>query len=120
MSEFTKGPWTLSETWRPPIGRGPHKNVNSEGNIFWGYSISGCNENGAHILPTLAAVHNFPEQMEANAHLIASSPDLYEALEEVVENYAVLVRELNVDEFTKSDREIIERGRAALSKARGE
>ncbi len=82
---FTPGPWRLSETWRPPISDLGKAFKNSEGNIFWGYSISGSDENGAHILPTLAAVHNFSDQMEANARLIASAPDLLAALEGLAE-----------------------------------
>jgi len=71
----TPGPWRESQTWRPPIGNGPHSDM-VNGNIFWGYSISGSNEGGGHIYPTLAAVHNFPDHIHANARRIASLPDL--------------------------------------------
>ena len=71
----TPGPWRESQTWRPPIGNGPHSDM-VNGNIFWGYSISGSNEGGGHIYPTLAAVHNFPDHIHANARRIARLPDL--------------------------------------------
>jgi len=71
----TPGPWREAQTWRPPIGNGPHNDM-VNGNIFWGYSISGSDENGGHIYPTLAAVHNFPDHVHANARRIARLPDL--------------------------------------------
>lgn len=71
----TPGPWRSSETWRPPIGFGDHE-TNADGNVFWGYSVSGSSKHGGHILPTLAAVHNFPDNIHANARLIASAPSL--------------------------------------------
>jgi len=71
----TPGPWHEAQTWRPPIGNGPHNDM-VNGNIFWGYSISGSDENGGHIYPTLAAVHNFPDHVHANARRIARLPDI--------------------------------------------
>ena len=71
----TPGPWREAQTWRPPIGNGPHNDM-VNGNIFWGYSISGSDENGGHIYPTLAAVHNFPDHVHANARRIARVPDM--------------------------------------------
>ena len=57
-------PWHYSPSYKPPLkGDGT--------DVFWGYSISGSNENGGSILPTLAHVHNFPDKMEANANFIA-------------------------------------------------
>ena len=69
----TPGPWRSSQTWRPPIGHGPHNDM-VNGNVFSGYSVSGSNESGGHIYPTLAAVHNFPENIHANARRIARVP----------------------------------------------
>jgi hypothetical protein len=78
---WTKGPWRASETWRPPIGNFPIRDkVNANGDIFWGYAIHGRDERGVEVLPTLAAVHNFPNNIHANARLIAAAPELYEAL----------------------------------------
>ena len=80
-TKHTPGPWRYAETWSPPIGRLPRDiKTNSEGNVFWGYHITGSNENNGMILPTLASVHNFPEQMEANARLIAASPQIHTLL----------------------------------------
>jgi hypothetical protein len=64
--------------------------LDANGNVFWGYSISGCDEHGAPILPTLASVHNFPDQVEANARLIAAAPELLEALKGLAEDYTAV------------------------------
>ncbi len=82
-AKHTPGPWYFSRMERPPIGRQPNGDpwpTDANGNVFWGYSIGGRSENGAAILPTLAAVHNFPDAIDANAHLIAAAPELLEAL----------------------------------------
>lgn len=82
-SNHTPGPWHMARMERPPIGRQPNGEpwpTDANGNVFWGYSISGSSEKGGHILPTLAAVHNFPDQVEANARLIAAAPKLKDAL----------------------------------------
>ena len=53
----------------------------------------------------------------ATAHLIAAAPDMYEALEGLLEIYT----EGHRREFTPGDRKVrADRARAALSKARGE
>lgn len=70
----TPGPWRYSPVYRPPL-------KGSGEDVLWGYSISGSDEHGASILPTLAMVHNFPNQTEANAAYIAeASPDRVLAL----------------------------------------
>jgi hypothetical protein len=78
ISGFTPGPWRYAETRRPPINRSLYKakDIDANGNVFWGYHITGS-ENGGMILPTLAAVHNFPDNIEANARLIAAAPDMH-------------------------------------------
>lgn len=80
---FTKGPWRASEFWSPPLGNFEYKpeDKDANGNVFYGYSIFGRNEHGGEILPTLAAVHNFPRNIKANANLIAAAPELYKALQ---------------------------------------
>lgn len=80
----TPGPWRAGETWRPAIGHADHGDRDANGNIFWGYAIYGRSEDGAEILPTLAAVHNFPDNIHANAALIASAPELLDALVRLV------------------------------------
>ena len=56
--EHTPEPWRYSASWHPPVGNGPH-DTDANGNILWGYSLSGSNEHGGHILPTLGHTHNF-------------------------------------------------------------
>jgi len=51
----------------------------------------------------------------ANGDLMAAAPDLYEALEEIVENAVVYYKD-SMDIYS----EAIENGRKALAKARGE
>ncbi len=95
MSKHTPGPWRFSEVWRPPIGNLNYEPRNASGDVFWGYSISGSNEYGGAILPTLAAVHNFPEQMKANAYLIAAAPDMRAVLEKSVHALETLAAKLD-------------------------
>ena len=108
----TPGPWHASETWRPPIGNGPHSNL-VNGNVFWGYSVSGSNEHGGLILPTLAAVHNFPDQVHANARRIARVP----ALESEVLRLREALEDMHqCDEWGAfSQDEVKDRARAALN-----
>lgn len=88
MTGHTRGPWRCSESWHPRIGKLPlqeGERTDRMGNVFWGYSISGCDERGTPILPTLAAVHNFPGNIHANARLIAAAPDLLIAAKTVLD-----------------------------------
>lgn len=53
--------------------------------IEGGFVIQGSYENGGGPrLPVLGRTHNFPHHAEANARLIAASPDMYEALKRMV------------------------------------
>lgn len=75
LEGVTLGPWYKSETWRPPIGDSHNEPTNAYGDVFWGYSITGSSDDGAAILPTLAAVHNFPDSIHANAaHIERCNP----------------------------------------------
>ena len=73
-------------------------------------------------LPTLASVErcgsnitvecfNFPGETKANAHLIASAPRLYHALEELA---------IHAEHWCPPDSEIVAEAKAALVQARGE
>jgi len=92
MSEpkFTPGPW---------------------GNVDFALS----NEIGTLKNPLIAVVQSrhcdSPDELRANAHLIAAAPDLYEALEELL----TFVQAHNGGELMR-----VEDARAALRKARGE
>ena len=100
MSEtkFTPGPWKWSNAY---------KASNNE-NLTW--SLLG--ENGYGIL-SCDGESNSPQELgesgKANAHLIAAAPDLYKALEELVNADGILGR---VNARPKA--------KAALAKARGE
>lgn len=99
MSDFTPGPWRAAEMWRPPISRLYTGETNADGHIFYGYAIHGCEVRGVEILPTLAAVHNFPNAVHANACLIAAAPDLLQAAKRalrVLKTMGESVREGNV------------------------
>lgn len=58
-----------------------------------------------------SAVHGDPEKLKANARLIATAPDLLDALETLVEHF----------EYYMGDNECrpLENARAAIAKARG-
>lgn len=95
MSEFkgTRGPWNLSRTKR--------------------FVKSGY---GAPFVCEIDATNG---QWEANAHLIASAPDLLEALQEACEIIQDLNRELN-NHGGMIDDETFPEGLAAIAKALGE
>lgn len=79
-------PWRMSEIWRPPFGNYPYtpEQLNANGEVFHGYSISVSNEHGADILPEAAIINvqNFPNEVHANAEFMVSAVNNhYELLE---------------------------------------
>ena len=62
------------------------------------------------------ATVNYPNR-DANAHLIAAAPELYEALEHIEEYWN---RDQNISAMSDALWHIIEVAQAALAKARGE
>lgn len=103
MTKFTKGPW----------GIGEFKNTSSKGNPIYKRAIFTERQlkKYKHPLP-IAWVCGDPgtkEKVEANAHLIAAAPDLYEALEACLN-----VGLAGVGDF----RDAMDKGKAALKKAR--
>lgn len=91
-TKFTPGPWTVAR-------------IHSNGN--WLSMIVGDCKPIAEV--------NCDCLEASDAHLIAAAPDLYEALEEIVEN-AVVYYEGSMDIYS----EAIENARNAMAKARGE
>lgn len=89
---FTKGPWSIADSSydRSPGDEGPRWDVH---------------------IPHAQTIANVRE--EADAHLIASAPDLYEALDEII-SYSGGADSALDDEY------VMERAHAALAKARGE
>jgi hypothetical protein len=67
-SKFTKGPWEVNTLAGRP---------NSE--VFSGDDVLICDCRATNVVME-------PEEIEANAHLIAAAPDMYEALKRVMEN----------------------------------
>jgi hypothetical protein len=104
-------PWRYAEIRRPPMGLGPH-DTDALGNISWGYSLSGSNENGTAILPTLGAVHNFPGTTEANASFIVRACNSHYELIEACENLLLLVQDADASPICRL-------ARAAILKATG-
>jgi len=119
----------VTETWSPPVGNyspGPNEEVR-DGKIFWGYSISGSDERGAHILPTLGAIHNFPDQIHANAAFIVQAVNshygLIEALEkarDTFRHYGDLHAAKPDEVKAKRNYDLADEMDAALKAARGE
>lgn len=58
------------------------------------------------------------DEFEANAHLIAAAPDLYEALEKILRECGDEMSDGYLANFVHSDKASV--ARAALAKARGE
>lgn len=111
MSEikWTPGPWCCHIS-------DPHLGINGKpinDGIPYEYYITGSNENGGSVLPILGRTHNWPENFEANAHLIAASPELYAALD-------LLVKDIADYEAWQRPCHALDVAQAALAKARGE
>lgn len=62
MAEFTKGPWSYDSGVIPPDGPGRYATISSPEDV------------------TVAEINDLIPEGRANAHLIAASPELYEAL----------------------------------------
>lgn len=99
MGEFTRGPWAVSKQ--------KARRVTSGGVIICNAVLR--NKGGPKHKTELKDEH----EAEANAHLIAAAPDLYEALEGLRPHLWVPVAETD---FARA----VEAARAALAKARGE
>ena len=93
-TKFTKGPWKIKE--------------HDMGEFIY------CSQGYPLALPCDRPEHN------ANSHLIAAAPDLYEALNELTDRYVNMVDSGYCGYWDpRKDEEIIN-ARATLSKARGE
>lgn len=99
MSEakFTKGPWAAQFNFAGRDGIGDVWQINAE----------------HHAVCTTQFC--YAEYTEYNAHLIASAPDMYEALEALIHQH-----KCGGDMNAPSRKKYYDAGAAALSKARGE
>lgn len=93
--DYTKGEWKAS------IPKGS--------NGYW--KVEGYNDEIAILYQAVPAV-----ELEANAHLISSSPDMYEALKMGKDALKALLYEHPDDEIGKAQLKVIDK---ALSKAEG-
>lgn len=110
MTEFTKGPWRKD---------GP---TYSEENDQFCINIVGGDGDE---MPTWYAVSSYiwgtqKEKAEANAHLIAASPDLYEALEKLLALCGGVLAQKLDDPSRIAEFPAIINAHAALDKARGD
>ena len=67
---------------------------------------------GKKVVAEINAYYWTDEEMEANAHLIASAPDMYEALKALIFQFAMAVEH----PYSK-DKKIYEQAKKALAKA---
>jgi hypothetical protein len=94
-TKFTPGPWIWGDDYQGLYGAGPNNQVLY---YFCGEGMS----------------LGYNKHMDANAHLIAAAPDLYEALEDLI------INDFGSDGWNSRMERIAIRARAALAKARGE
>ena len=99
MIKFTKGPWKMVEnSWE-------YTTIYSNDSEICTLNINDATEDNEIELSQV---------MEANAHLIAAAPDLYEALEEIINSEWMVTHDWGGDRNS-----VMEKGRKALAKARG-
>jgi hypothetical protein len=95
-TEWTKGPWVLDETFR--------------------VLATDARQTIVHVPP---GSHSNPE-CQADARLISAAPDLYPALEALLERHIEWLKEAGNDDHEIADDAYVVESRAALAKARGE
>ena len=93
QTKFTPGPWRIGTP--PPNGE---QTIGTVAGLMVAVATTG---------------HNVAEETKANAHLIAASPDLYEALD-------ALKAELFLHAEGNYFRPLLDKAEIALAKARGE
>lgn len=112
-TKFTPGPWTLKMSSKWPFGMSIEPNIVHIDRI--------ASSTAQNTLDDLRSAVGFEpherekivdmiKTQEANAHLIAAAPDLYEALEDVADLY----------QNTSDENPVALKIRSALAKARGE
>jgi hypothetical protein len=112
-TKFTPGPWTFNASEKWPFGMSIEPNITRIDRI--------ASSTAQNTLDDLRSAVGFKpheqeeivdmiKTQEANAHLIAAAPDLYEALEDVADLY----------QNTSDENSIALKIRNALAKARGD
>ena len=112
--EYTKGEWVV--WWQDPQDK-----ENSDLRV----RVKGADLAGQEDIAIVMAPYNEVKECEANAHLIASAPDLHKGLEGALDEICVLCKRLNPQHASMDDYagctscEDMEQRRLALSKAEG-
>lgn len=115
-NKHTPGPWEYAPSTdaHGPYVSGPY------GDVADCYTMTNPNHaavvNGGDSQP-----HHFcGEEADANARLIASAPELLEALEAMINNYVALANSGDCGNWDPEEEPQIIAARAAIAKARGE
>ena len=120
MSEpkFTKGPWALLSPWKTIITIEPDKHKARGMAVD---PVADMREYATIIADTEHSSHRVSkETQQANAHLIAAAPEMYDALEEDADTICVLCKRLNPQHENCTSCVDMDRRRFLLAKARGE
>ena len=110
MTEFTKGEWAIDSGYRTMFLM-----TSDNGHIC---EVDCLTDNDGNAMPT--------EEQQANAHLLASAPDMYKLLESCVKTFAALypaeIEHIQPDQYSefKAVHHLIGSIQNELSKARGE
>lgn len=98
--KFTPAPWTVHNTGDVFTGLGAQNAEGIEAPSNDGWHIADCDMGGLGL-----------EELQANAHLIAAAPDMYEALQQAITSMQ--------DSGYQNSHVAIRAGKAALAKAEG-
>lgn len=79
MSEFTKGPWVVSEICLSEINGEGSISIRNKSKEDYEFGRWIADAKGTHVGP-----HNVNE-VKANAHLIAAGPDMYDFIESITD-----------------------------------
>ena len=107
-TEFTPGPWKWTENSASEKGNECIEVFQGEGSE---YSPQVC---------YLQSCYRGSAETIADAHLIASAPDIYKALEDLLDRYVGLVECGDCGNWDAETEEEVIASRTALTKARGE
>jgi len=106
-AKFTKGPWKFNDRRGSPLGAFGYEDLSEE---KWPFLITmPCPPFAFGKAGAVLPIGQSEQEQEANAHLIAAAPEMYEALD-------YLMASLRTPAWNMA----VEKAAAALAKARGE